>query len=370
LIKSDGYIEHLRRDSPMHETLNETASRKKEIIKGKIEKQREDLPKPDKRWIQEKIAESLVSHTVAGVDGSSNYIEFLSLVLYALGAECVILGDKKQPPLKVSDIDILLPYRYTNERIRFYMTIFEFKLGLNALENNDIDYILFDGSLFGDLISPVPFGIYLRDEIRIPLLNKYVPKLEKKIEERRIEISSLQFLKELKNEFPEDYTKSMVYLEFIENLVTLKSLLKFKEKIVSISKSSKRGDIFNLNVPDIAVFNTMTKEEGRTAPEYIKITKRVKRNFIFSSSFFRSLEFSFIYSRLETRKNVLKIEFPYRISEEKVQDILSVLKRYCIEGYPYQLTKAHRDVVISRKNMELLVKQYGLFDKTGREMLG
>ncbi|MHA1728503.1 MAG: DNA double-strand break repair nuclease NurA [Promethearchaeota archaeon] len=353
----------------MSETLNETAARKKEEISKKVNGLEENIPNIKPYWNQMEIKEGQEFKTIAGVDGSSNYREFLSIVLYALGAECIIQNGKMSSIIRKNDIDILQPYRYTRDRIRFYMTIFELKAGLKALKNDKIDYILFDGSILGNIIRPVPFGINLESNIRQKLIREYVPKLQNRIKGGEIEISSLHFQKSLKNDFGNDAVKPFVYLEYLENLITIKSLLKYKEKIIGISKTSKQDDYFKLNIPDIAIFNLFNKYTGYSKPISKEITVLVKREFPILDRFFRQQRFKIFYARLKDRNNVFKFEIPRIITNNEIKTVLSDIKKYCVNGYPFQLIKAHKDIIIRHRDMDLLIKQFGLTERTGREML-
>ena len=86
-------------------------------------------------------------------------------------------------------------------------------------------------------------------------------------------------------------------------------------------------------------------------------------------NYFKSLEFTVFYLRLEDYKNVLKVELPYRANKKEIEKVVSIIKRESIEGYPYLLKKAHNEVVIHNKNILELAEIVGLYEKSGREML-
>jgi len=65
----------------------------------------------------------------------------------------------------------------------------------------------------------------------------------------------------------------------------------------------------------------------------------------------------------------LKFELPYEASEEEIIDILRIIKRNSVEGYPLLLKKAHNDVVIRKVDLERLSNIIGFIEKSGREML-
>jgi len=66
---------------------------------------------------------------------------------------------------------------------------------------------------------------------------------------------------------------------------------------------------------------------------------------------------------------MLKFEVPKEIDEKEVKEILENLKSISANGYPYLLKKAHSEVIIRKKDMEHLVRVFGLVEKIGREML-
>jgi NurA-like 5'-3' nuclease len=84
---------------------------------------------------------------------------------------------------------------------------------------------------------------------------------------------------------------------------------------------------------------------------------------------FKKLNFTIFYTRLQERKNVLKFEVPYKIEEDRMIEILENIKYISTDGYPYLLKKAHREAIMRRKDIEHLVKLFGLVERTGREML-
>jgi len=314
-------------------------------------------------WIDFKIkdGESIV---VAGSDGSYNYKEFKSFTIYAVNSE-VLIFDKKLKAIKACDVDILYPYRFTDDRLRFYMHMFETKTIFNALKNNKIDLVLFDGSIIGDIIRPLPFqlnpDIFVREQIK----NKFLSKLQS----NNIEIVSKNFFKEIEKMYPNNKVEVQSYLEYLEHLLSLRNMLEFKEKIVAISKTSTSSNYFDRNIPDMAIFEKLSKAQGYSKPIYVTINEKLKREFPILDEFFKGLEFTIFYARLQDRKNVLKFEIPMKISEGEIKDLLSKIKNICVEGYPYLLKKAHNDVVVHDADIENIARIFGSLEKTGREML-
>ncbi|MGL4669526.1 MAG: DNA double-strand break repair nuclease NurA [Methanobacteriaceae archaeon] len=165
------------------------------------------------------------------------------------------------------------------------------------------------------------------------------------------------------------FNNAMIFLESLEYLISIKSLLENNKKIVAISKTSTANDYFNYKIPDMSLFNINSKYEGYSKPIYRDISKIMKHDFIIENSFFRNLKFTIFYLRLENYKNILKVELPYKANEEEILEIIKVLKRDAVDGYPYLLKKTHNDVEIKRKDIESLSNIVGLVERTGRDFL-
>ncbi|MEM5778043.1 MAG: DNA double-strand break repair nuclease NurA [Candidatus Aenigmatarchaeota archaeon] len=314
-------------------------------------------------WINKEIKEG-ERIVIAGCDGSYNYKEFKSFTIYAVNSE-VLIFDKKLNSIKACDIDILYPYRYTEERLRFYMHMFETKNIFNALKNNKIDLLLFDGSIIGDIIRPLPFQLNPDAIVKEQIKNNFLNKLKSE----DVEIVSKNYFKEIEKSFPNNKIEAQSYLEYLEHLLSLHNMLSFKEKIVAISKTSTSTYYFDKSMPDMAIFEKLSKSQGYSKPIYLTINEKLKREFPILNDFFKDLEFTIFYARLKDRKNLLKFEIPKRIKENELENLLSKIKTISVDGYPYLLKKAHSDVVIHDVDMEKIARIFGFTEKTGREML-
>ena len=119
----------------------------------------------------------------------------------------------------------------------------------------------------------------------------------------------------------------------------------------------------------MAILDKFTRKQGFSKPYYKYMSTEMKRDFPVENEFFRNLVFTVFFARLEDYKNIIKIELPYKAEEDEIRKILSDLKRDSVEGYPYLLRKAHKEVVIKNVDMDNLAKIIGFYDKSGREML-
>jgi NurA-like 5'-3' nuclease len=354
----------------MIDSLYEKALVKKNNINTRISSDF-DNPKfdPSKFWRNYQLKEDNTDVTICAGDGSINKKNFMGFIFYVIDAECLIYNNKLQI-IESSEIDIIPHHNYVEDRLRSYMGIFEIKNALNAFEKHDIDVFLFDGSILGNLIRPFPLEKKLSNDVKEEIKIRCLPGLEKELKEELehsiIRITSSKF-DEIIGDF-EKKTEAMIYLENLENLIVISELIKNEGSIVAISKTSTSNEYFKSEIPDMAIFDRYSRKEGYSTPVHIKISD-YKRDFPIKNDFFRSLTFTIFYARLEDHKNILKFELPYFANEDKIKDILKIVKSKSAEGYPLLLKKAHNDVVIRKVDLERLSKIIGLMEKSGREML-
>ena len=160
-----------------------------------------------------------------------------------------------------------------------------------------------------------------------------------------------------------------MFLCSIEKLLVLKDILNNSKNIIAISKNSDNNDIFKSRIPDLAIFDNYTKKEGISNLIYKDVSKNIKKSFPVADDFFNQLTFTIFYLRLADNKNVLKVELPYKASFKEVVKLVGKIKKFSTGGYPFLLKKTHKDVVISNKNMDELLKIMHIREKSGREML-
>ena len=101
-------------------------------------------------WFNRVFSESTDDFSIAAGDGSFNKKKFLTVNFSAVGAESIIYdGDIK----KIDDSDIfeIAHIPFLDELLSNYMSIYELKCALRAINEYDVDYYMFDGSILGDL---------------------------------------------------------------------------------------------------------------------------------------------------------------------------------------------------------------------------
>ena len=323
-------------------------------------------------WFDRVFNESTDDFSIAAGDGSFNKKKFLTINFCAVGAESIIY-DGEIKKIDDSDIFEIAHVPFLDELLGNYMSIYELKCALRAIEEYDVDYYMFDGSILGDLENAYPRGVELpskiRDNLDEALLNEF---------ERRLDITPYGFVfPQIKDRiladvsFDETYENKEdfdLHLASVEKIILLHKILQEKKKIISISKTSSDNDLFKWNIPDIAILDKFTdKKQGISKIEYRRVYKNAP--FPYFSDFFKQLQFTIFYVRLQDNKNVLKVELPYKASIGEVVKIVERINVMSVQGYPYLLSKAHNDVVITDRNIKELLKIAKIYETTNREML-
>lgn len=302
-------------------SLYEEAAKKKGLIQEEIQEIDNSDFDINKFWNFDYIEPSNDNKLkIAAGDGSYSSKKFLGFNIYAVAALGLIFDGDRLDNIENIELDATYHQKFLTDKLRAKMSIFEIENAIRAIEEKDVDYYMIDGSLLGDIIRPAP----------------------------------------------NDKDLQKLYIEKLDNLA---NILKYKDKMIAISKTSTSNDYFNNNIPDMSIFERFNKMEGYSNPKYINVNSQVKREFMIHDSFFKSLDFTIFYIRLDDYKNILKVELPYKADNDEVEEIISIIKRDSVEGYPYLLKKAHQDVIIRNSDINDLSKILGLYEKTGREML-
>lgn len=351
----------------MLDSLLELTLTKKDSIREKLELIKKVYIDSEKYWIDYTSTNVDSSKIISAGDGSINKKKYLSSIFYAISAESVT-HDNGMETIENSMVDITSPHLFLDDRLRNYMEIYEYKNALKAIQNHNSDYYLIDGSLMGSLIRPLPLDKELSSTRKKELINTYKEPLTEEIKKGDVTISSLQFEDELKD--GEDHNTELMFLESIETLLVIKEVLQYKDKVIGISKTSTNKDYFGQKIPDILIFDMQQENAGYSKPYSPRVSeKQFKHEYIIDNDYFRNQKFSIFYARLEKNKPILKLEVPYELETDGIENLIDTINPICIEGYPYLLKKAHNDVVIKGTDMEQLIKIIGLNEKTGREML-
>ena len=359
--------------------------------------------------------------TIGAEDGSMNKKEFKGYVLYAVDAEALNFDGSKLDFIPAGEVGIFPRQSFIDNRLRLYMSLYEFKVSLRSIEKFHPDVFLLDGSLISELVRSMIPASYISKKQRTRIGEKYLSRIESTIDSAHFSesICAKQFRDEIREDAKgsgdakeqgdanwigdakgsgdanwignakgsKDTKKSgnvggagdmridpNVYLEYLEYLLSIRQILKHNP--VGISKTSAGRDYFESEIPDIILFEKVIRTEGYSKPKQVSIDKALKRLPLspeisrkFFNGFFDNLEFTIFYARLADNATVLKFEIPGRINEREIEELLARLKAISVEGYPYLLKKAHNDVVIKNRDMNRISKILGIFEKTGREIL-
>lgn len=337
----------------------ETFAKNRAHLKNRIEALREErkLERHRRHWNAIELEEKKAK--IGAEDGSINHKKFKGLVLYAVNASAPVYNGKIKE-LQFSDIDILYPYREIKDRLDIYRTIFEFKASLRAIDK--VDIFLVDGSIYSDLVAPRNLGTGLSKKERSEVM-EYLPEIENT---KEVEITSKRLAHKIKG--PNKFNK-IAFLEYLEYISTLKRFIeKGRDKVVGVSKTASASS-FGEGMPDIAVFDEISNEPGfGFALEKEKI---LQKKFPIYEEFFASYVpfFKYFYARLEKGKGVLMMEVPRDIKEKEIVEMLYKIRSISVDGYPYLLRRAHKDVVITNKDIEKFAVSLGINELTGREAL-
>ncbi len=337
----------------------ETFAKNREGLRERIRALREErrLEKYARHWKALDLTDKKAK--IGAEDGSINHKKYKSIVLYAVNASAPLYNGKITDA-QFSDIDILYPYRGIKERLDIYRTIFEFKASLRVIE--DADLFLIDGSIYSDLVAPRNLGMALSKKEQKEVM-ELLPEIEASSE---VEIASKRLAGDIKG--PNRFNK-IAFLEYLEYLSVLKTFIeKGADKVIGVSKTASTSS-FEEGMPDIAVFDEISAEPGfGFANEKEKI---LQKRFPIYEEFFNSVVpfFKYFYARLEKNKGVLMMEVPRDIKEKEIIDLLCKIRSISVDGYPYLLRKAHKDVVITNRDIEKFARSLGINELTGREAL-
>jgi len=336
-------------------------------------------------WISCNFQGNGADYTFGGGDGSFNKIDYINLCLYLVGSVSYTnkVGERLENSISFWEPGIVLPYRYVEYRLKLYMINMELKTALWNLENRDIDYYLFDGSLYSLIIQTHTYGGRINGEIKEDygeILDYY-----------------RDYKKEIKNEIYQDLAanrltpvtttvrnaedeKLRIILEQVEYIVLLREIVeKYRDKFIGVSKTSKmsiyfkryngNGNSLFKTLPDIGIFSSV-EGTGYSKPINLADRKEVEYNIYYSIHYLKRFhlhipQLYYQFVRLDSRGGVLNIT-SFKKLEEK---FFTNLNEISVGGYPYILRRSHEDVKISDKDMEICAKLLKLYDSRDRDMV-
>lgn len=294
-------------------------------------KRDEILNKVKEKW-KDYEPKQLQANFIA-VDGGLWIKELRSGFVYVINAEVVKAEGLNVVPLDSSvNIGVLRPGNLAKERISLLMQLMELKLALK--HGNETNYILIDGSIVKKVGDKKFLNkINILDDIEI---NEKIYSLEENNEELMYK-----------------------YLIAENNIVTLRLIQEYRDKLLWISKNSKSTELFKENVSDISLLELFTNKSGYTEP----LEKKISGKNLISDKASKILDGEVFYSaylRLAEGQRILKVD----MFNKNVERIIDVLSTISIKGYPYPLLKVHTDVKISRQDRERIQQLLNIRKRT------
>lgn len=353
-----------------------------------------DINKIKSSYNECRFDKTIPDKTFAAVDGSLNKKKLMAAFIYALSSQTIIYDSKTliTKHSQAADVNYTSSTQtnHINDILSHQMSILELKSTIDTLQKHpEIDYMLLDGMISGKIL-------YLSINYEFPqqiedMIQDKIDEIEQQLEDGDFPIEIVmnktvvdeimqhgKFKPQEENEIKEQIMK---YSQTLEELACINYLLEnYSEKIVGVSKTSSTQNQFEQIIPDAAAVEYVCKKSGYTNPienSNIKPLRRVTTQRRRTNEFpkYRSLSdrtFTTFFTRVDNHGNVLKIELPYKIYADKhqtIQTILNDLNSISVDGYPYILKKAHDEVVIKQRDMDSIMKELGIFEKTGRDML-
>ncbi len=336
----------------LHEVIVDYISRNRNTILSfisQLESYEEELPEIDWRF----LPSSTWPGPIVGVDGSVNSIEYKGCLFMVADAEAVASNNGLSRVAAGGFADFLLPYWLPRERSRVYMSILELYVALQALEKLRNALVLMDGSLLN--IFPKSLRRYYSSS----LAREYEHQVSLSPCREYCDSSVRELVKGLANEpLPsEEIRRRAATLELIELLKVLYVILKrHGGRIAWIAKNSTDTTLFKKSLSDIAVLERTTKGRGYTPAGTSLLEPPPGAE---ASSFLGGVPVNVYYVRLNEEGPVLRLEAPF-MGEDTAKHVMGSLTRVSAAGYPYVLRRAHRDVIVRKKDIETLARLLGL----------
>ncbi|MEM5828077.1 MAG: DNA double-strand break repair nuclease NurA [Candidatus Aenigmatarchaeota archaeon] len=180
--------------------------------------------------------------------------------------------------------------------------------------------------------------------------------------------------------------RSFPYFDVIENFIFFEDFLRTEMLKRELKLASENMENFNIMLDGslISFLNYVPEDIRKIFLEKVEITENlvfsISKTPIKSFSETNSEGFSKIISEdkkynivsfyFKLRKNslIFRVE-TFKKFEERIEDIISLIRFFDFRGYPYLLKRAHEEAKISNKDMRNFVKLLGIREKTGREIL-
>ena len=332
-------------------------------------------------------------------DGGDMVSEFDTFTLYMVKSYSSFFNPLSQPH-KYALVGLLVPPKYALYRVSTYREVLEAKASLDVIPQDGL--FLFDGSIFPVVTWWAP-RTSIKDGKR---LSELIEVSQEKVGDVGIEYNKLMDMSldhpqvpvilmdvALKRGEMEGKEEWYLALEIFEKLFVYKELIKKIWKRGSIpiyiTKTSRSTKLCGLNLPDVHILKRLRPlkpgyvlwEDSLGIGVYDRIGEGAETMYPETGGirdfYTKRLGILKIYARLSQGGSILQIEALFdaskgipnaeEFSEEVLAKILSIPMQ---RGYPTPLVLAHHHAVITRRDMESIIKVSGLEGETReREML-
>jgi len=338
------------------------------------------------KWNNYEFKNNKIRKSILAVDGSINQENLISQTVYALSSHAVYspVEPGTQSISQNNKLELMPPSNENyNQIFSKQMNLFELKTILNSLhEKPEVDYLLLDGDFFSILnhVSSI-VNTSLRKNNFIKEYTKRIVKKEKNNYSKEV-LSVQSIIDDIPDNLNVPIGEVVLYIQMVEQLCVLKNIMeKYSKKIVSISKTSRTRNLYdNRYFSDLSLIDYYCTKQGYSDATVIDDTR--SRRFINNTiqygqyavynDFFNNLTYTNRFVKFYDKGSVLKVQLSYAATEEEFLDVLEDLHSFCIDktGYPFLLKKAHDDVKITSRDMNVILKKLGLnFDNKERDML-
>jgi len=375
----------------MHRSIFEAILRTKERLERFLEEK--ERPDYDPQWIHLKPSD--VPDTVVAVDGSINHSPRTSHLIVALTGLSLLFSRETEPREEaISHVDVIdrgiFRRMFLDNVLSTWMKLAEVKSFLKLAPDRET-LVLMDGSFLGDVINPKPTAEW----IGAPL-SEEDKELLTALEDELASMGAYEEIKENFLRYPfvslyiidnydlpggrEHGYMALSILLYYEHLEALKRLISGGWKVLFVSKRSTSNDFIRTwgyrgIYSDQVLFSLFTqgsgfasplrlrpreKEEGRTPKKY-----ELSRDYedILNTEVYETFVRFSDYSPLTYKVELLGV------SEDGIGEVLSQVAALSPGGYPLPLEKAHKEVVITYNDMELISQAITPIEMSVREAL-
>ena len=376
----------------MHRSVFEAIIRSRERLARIFEES--EKPDYNPEWLPLGVSE--VPGEMVAVDGSVNQSPRTSYVILALTGLSILFSKEHDPrETAVSHVDVfergVFHRRFFDDVLGTWMRLAEIKSALRMDPPEGI-LILMDGSFVSDVINPKPTPEWI---------NANLSDEDKEVlEGLDDELASMGLYDRIINEFnnhtfaslhildtatipgrKEHRYMALALLLYYEHLEALSRLVSGGWKVIFISKGSISNDYIRTwkykgIYSDQVLFSLFTRGKGYAPPLRVRFReeeeegKRPKKYDL--GKRYEHILGTEVYQTFVRFSDFLPMTYKVEllgISRDGVEDILSQIAAISPGGYPIPLEKAHKEVVISYNDMELISQAITPIEMSVREAL-